>query len=89
MANHPSAEKRHRQSLRRREQNRAAKAAIRTTLKAALAALAADDQKTAQEQAGKAERLLAKAASKGVLHKKTAQRSISRLSSRVSRAARK
>lgn len=86
MATHASAEKRYRQSLRRREQNRSTKATIRTSLKAALAALAANDNKSAKEHAGAAERLLAKAAAKGVLHKKTAQRTISRIHTRVNKA---
>ncbi|WKZ56348.1 MAG: 30S ribosomal protein S20 [Bdellovibrionota bacterium] len=85
MATHQSAEKRYRQSLRRREQNRSAKAAIRTSLKAALAALAANNTAEAKTHARRAEQLLAKAASKGVIHKKAAQRTISRLASRVNK----
>lgn len=85
MANHKSAEKRHRQSLKRRESNREAKAAIRTALKKARAAVSAKDVKTAKESSKAVEKLLAKAATKGIMRKTTVRRYISRLATSVSR----
>lgn len=84
MANHKSAEKRHRQSLKRRTRNRVTKAAIRTVIKKSQAAIETKDIKGAKELARQAEVLIARAASKGIFHKKTAQRYISRVSSAVS-----
>ncbi|MDD2942696.1 MAG: 30S ribosomal protein S20 [bacterium] len=83
MANHVSAEKRHKQSLKRKEQNSLAKATFRTFIKKTLAAVKASDSTSANTFARKAESLLDKAAIHGVIHKKTAQRTISRLQKRV------
>ena len=78
MANHPSAEKRHRQSLRRRDRNRNAKAAVRLAFKKARAALEKKDQ-SAKELVLSAERAVSKAAAKGFIHKSNAARRIARL----------
>ncbi len=79
MATHRSAEKRHRQSLKRRARNRFSKATYRTVIKSALELAKAGKTAEAKEKAKAATRLLDKAAIHGVLHKKTAQRNISRL----------
>jgi small subunit ribosomal protein S20 len=80
MAHHASAEKRNRQRIRRTERNRSIKGAVRTLLKKARAALAtgakSDDLASALENAVKA---VDRAASKGVVHAKTAARAKSRL----------
>jgi small subunit ribosomal protein S20 len=80
MANHPSAEKRNRQRIRRTERNRSVKGAVRTLLKKARAALATDgnpgDSASAVAAAVKA---VDRAASKGVVHAKMAARTKSRL----------
>lgn len=83
MANHKSAEKRHRQSLKRRDRNRNAKSTIRTAIKKVHQALEAGDATAARELAVKAERLAAKAAAKGILHKRNAARRVGRLTSMV------
>ena len=83
MANHKSAIKRHRQSLKRRERNRNVKSTIRTSAKEVRALLASGDAKGAAEKVKVTERLLAKAAAKGILPLKTASRQISRLAARV------
>ena len=83
MATHASAEKRHRQSLKRRARNRFAKSTLRTAVKEALALAQSGDAKGAKEATRAAVRLLDKAAVHGVLHKKTAQRQISRLDVRI------
>jgi small subunit ribosomal protein S20 len=79
MANHPSAEKRNRQRLVRTERNKAAKSAVRTVVKKARAAIAAGDKATAKRVVQEAEKALAKAAKKGVLHKRSAGRVTSRI----------
>ena len=84
MANHPSAEKRNRQRITRTVRNRAIKSSLRTTLKKARSAVAAGD-KSAGELVLLAEKALARAASKGVLTKKTA----GRVTSRIAAAAHK
>ena len=86
MANHKSAIKRHRQSLKRRDANRSARAKVRTALKSASAATAAGKKSDAQELARSAESLMAKAAKKGLFHKRTLARKIRRLQSQTAKA---
>ena len=78
MATHKSAEKRHRQSLVRRERNRVARSAVRTAFKRALTAIRAKDAK-ANEICIAAERAMSKAAAKGIFARQTASRRIGRL----------
>jgi small subunit ribosomal protein S20 len=81
MANHPSAEKRNRQRIRRTDRNRSVKGAVRTLLKKARAAIAAAGAKPGDSDAAVAAAIKAvdRAASKGVVHPKMAARSKSRL----------
>ena len=79
MANHPSAEKRNRQRIVRTERNRALKSALRTTVKKARAAISAGDVKLVKPLVAAAESALARAASKGVIAKKSASRVTARL----------
>ena len=81
MANHPSAEKRNRQRIRRTERNRSVKGAVRTLLKKARAALATPGAKVAESAGAVAAAIKAvdRAASKGVVHPKMAARAKSRL----------
>ena len=81
MANHASAEKRNRQRITRTERNRSVKGAVRTLLKKARAALATPDAKAADSASAVAAAVKAvdRAASKGVVHPKTAARAKSRL----------
>ena len=83
MANNPSAEKRHRQNLKRRESNRIAKAALRTEIKSALRSAKTGEREQALAHAKKATSLLDKAAIHGVMKKNTVQRTISRLHRRI------
>lgn len=83
MANHPSALKRHKQSLKRRARNRTAKAGIRTAIKRTLKACEAKDAPTAQQELKTTTSLLASAATKHILHKNNAARRISRLAKKV------
>lgn len=84
MANHPSALKRHRQSLVRRARNRASKTHLRTVLKQVRDALEAGTENAA-ELVRQAASLLDRAATKSVVPATRA----SRLKSRLSKALRK
>ena len=86
MANHKSAIKRHRQSIKRRDHNRSRRAEVRTALKKASAATAAGNETEAKTLARQAESAMAKAAKRGLFHKKTLARKISRLASQASAA---
>ena len=83
MANHPSAEKRHRQNLKRRARNREARAGIRTAVKSALISAKDGNAEKSKESVKLASRLLDKAAIHGVVHKNNARRRISRLQQQV------
>lgn len=89
MANHPSAEKRNRQRVVRTERNRALKSALRTTVKKARAAVGSGDSKTAAPLLAAAESALARAASKGVIAKKSASRVTARLASAAAKLTQK
>ncbi len=81
--NHPSALKRQRQNQKRREHNRLIKSRVRTVVKKALDAIAASDPNAAETSLREAISTLAKAGSKGTIHRNTVSRKISRLSSRL------
>ena len=86
MANHKSALKRHRQSLLARARNRAVKTRVRNVIKAVRAALAGGDTAAAESALLTATKVLDKAATKKVIHWKTAARNISRMSTAVNKA---
>jgi small subunit ribosomal protein S20 len=83
---HPSAEKRHRQSLKRQARNRVIKTRFRTASNNALEAIEGSDQAAAQLALRQAAKVLQKAASKGAIKRNTASRKIARLSRRLHRA---
>ena len=87
MANHKSAEKRHRQTLRRTAVNRVRESRIRSFLKKVEAAIAAGDKKAANSALKEAQPHLMKGVSKGVLKLGTASRKMSRLSARIKQLA--
>ena len=87
MANHPSAEKRNRQRIVRTERNRGATSALRTAIKKARAAVAAGDKDKAKGSVAVAERALARAASKGVIHPRTAARTTARIAKALAKSA--
>lgn len=80
---HPSAEKRHRQNLKRRARNRANLSRVRTQVKKLRAALDKGDKDAAKELLPETLGQLDKAAKKGALHTNTASRSKGRLTRRV------
>jgi small subunit ribosomal protein S20 len=87
MANHPSAQKRNRQRVRRTERNRNVRSAVRTTVKKARAAIGAGDPTSAAAEVQRASKALAKAASKRVIHPKTASRTKARVQTALARLA--
>ncbi len=87
MANHPSAEKRNRQRITRTDRNRSIKTAYRTLVKRVREAVAARDHKAAAAALKAAIPALDTAVSKGVLHRSSASRSISRLTVAVNTVA--
>ena len=78
MANHKSALKRAGQNERRRLRNKSVQTREKNVVKDLRLAVAQDEQ-DAVEQLNAAKSAIDKAAKKGVLHKKTASRKISRL----------
>jgi small subunit ribosomal protein S20 len=83
LATHKSAEKRDRQSKKHRTRNIAAKSAIKTKIKSVLASVDSKNKENSIHALKTVTPALAKAASKGVIHKKNASRKISRLTKKV------
>ncbi len=79
MANLPSSEKANRQRITRTARNVAQKTAMRTVVKKLRAALEHKKAKEATALLPEAIRAIDKAASKGVIKRRTASRSVSRL----------
>ena len=87
MANIKSAKKRILVERRNAERNKAIKSAVKTSVKKVDAAIATNDKDAAAAALLAATGEINKAASKGVFHKKTASRKISRLSLAVNKLA--
>ncbi|SPJ14140.1 30S ribosomal protein S20 [Syntrophobacter sp. SbD2] len=83
MANHKSAIKRARQSEEQRVRNRSRKTRMKNVIRNLDEAIAGKSPEKAAEQLKKAISVIAKTASKGVVHKNTASRKISRLTREV------
>ncbi|WP_347824008.1 30S ribosomal protein S20 [uncultured Planktomarina sp.] len=83
MANSPQSKKRARQIERRTAVNKARKSRIRTFLRAVEEAIASGDKATATEALRAAQPELMRGVTKGIFHKNTASRKVSRLASRV------
>ena len=83
MANHKSAEKRNRQSQVRRLRNKSNRSRMKTAIRKIDEAVIAGSADEAREALKAAIPVIAKTASKGTIHKKTASRKISRLTKRV------
>ena len=86
MATHKSAIKRQRQNVKRREHNRQVRSKVRTFVKRLDAAAESGDAEKAAAELKEATKVVAKAASKGVIPKQTASRKISRMAKRVNKA---
>ena len=83
MANTSSAKKAVRKIERRTKVNRARRSQMRTQMRKAEEAIAAGDATTAQVVLRQTEAILMRSAQKGVIHKNTASRTVSRLTVRV------
>jgi small subunit ribosomal protein S20 len=87
LANHKSAQKRARQTLKRTERNRSTRSRVKSAVKSARTALAAGDEGETATALKAAEAILRRAASKGAIPKKRASRSVSRLAKNQNRLA--
>jgi len=87
MANIKSAEKRVRVTAKKTARNKAIRTGIRTAMRNFEEALAAGDMAVAEEKRRYAEKLLDKAAAKGVIHKSKASRHKSRLTRKLQSSA--
>jgi len=83
MANTKSARKAVRKIARRTAVNKSRRSQMRTYVRKVEEAIASKDPAVAAEALRGAEPLIARAAQKGILHKNTASRKISRLAKRV------
>ena len=83
MANSPQAKKRARQIERRTAVNKVRKSRIRTFLRAVEEAIASGDKAAATAALRAAQPELMRGVTKGIFHKNTASRKVSRLASRV------
>ena len=83
MANTPQSKKRARQNEKRFQINKARRSRIRTHLRRVEEAIASGDKDAATEALKAAQPELMRGVTKGVFHKNTAARKMSRLSSRV------
>jgi small subunit ribosomal protein S20 len=87
MANTDSARKRIRQNTVRTARNTARKSRMRTFVKKVETAIAGGDQAAAAAALREAQPEMQRAAGKGVIHKNTVARKLSRLSSRIKQIA--
>lgn len=83
MATHRSAEKRNRQNEKRRMRNTSIKTHVKTKVKAVLKSVKDKDIEGAKSALTSVIPVIDKASVKGVLHKNTASRKISRLTKKV------
>ena len=83
MAQHKSAKKRIRRNARRQTLNKSRVSKMRTLTKKVETAISAVDKKAAMAALKAAQPELHRTADKGIIHKKTASRKLSRLSGRI------
>ena len=87
MANNPGAKKAIRKIERRTEVNKARRSRVRTFLRKFDEALASGDKTAAQSAFTEAQSELMRAVSKGVVHKNTGSRKVSRLAAQLRKLA--
>jgi small subunit ribosomal protein S20 len=83
MANTPQAKKRARQTERRTEVNKARRSRIRTFLRKTEEAIESGDQAVAKTAFKEAQPELMRGVTKGIYHKNTVARKLSRLTKRI------
>ena len=84
MANTKSAKKAARQTVRRTNANKGRRSRMRSYARKVEEAIEAGDKKAAAAALKEAEPVLARTAQKGLVHRKTASRKVSRLAKRIS-----
>ncbi len=87
MANNPGAKKAIRKIARRTEVNKARRSRVRTYLRKFDEAVAGGDNAAAKTAFAEAQSELMRAVSKGVVHKNTGARKVSRLAAQLKRAS--
>ena len=87
MANIKSAKKRILVNRTKAERNKAIKSGVKTAVKKVTAAIEAGDKAAAVEALANATAVIDKATTKGVYHKNTASRKVSRLAQAVNKMA--
>jgi len=83
MANTPQSKKRARQAIRRTDVNKARRSRIRTFLRQVDEAVESGDAAAAKEALRLAQPELMRGVTKGIMHKNTASRKISRLAASI------
>lgn len=83
MANHASSKKRIRRNAKRAQINGVRRTRMRTFVKKVEQAISAGDSKQANEALRNAQPEIQRSVAKGILHKNTAARKMSRLSARI------
>ena len=83
MANTPSAKKRIRNTLRKTDINKSRRSRIKTFVRRVEDAIESNDAKSAMDSLKAAQPEIMRGVTKGIFHKNTASRKISRLSSRI------
>ncbi|MEA1971535.1 MAG: 30S ribosomal protein S20 [Thermodesulfobacteriota bacterium] len=83
MATHKSAEKRARQSEKRKMRNTSARTRVKTSVKAVLKSVEEKDVEKSREVLLDTTKTIDKAAANGIFHKNTAARKISRLTKKI------
>ena len=84
MANTKSAKKAGRQTARRTDANKARRSRMRSFARKVEEAIASGDKAAAAAALKEAEPVIARTAQKGLMHRKSASRKVSRLAKRVS-----
>jgi small subunit ribosomal protein S20 len=87
MANIKSAKKRVLQTVKRQGRNQARKSSLKTAVKKVIAAIEAGDIEASKSLLVEAESKIARAKGKGLLHRNTAARKISKLAQKVAAAS--
>jgi len=85
MANTKSAKKATRQIARRTIVNRSRRTRVRSVVRKVEEAIAAGDRAAAVAAMAEAEPVIIRAAQKGIVHRNTAQRKVSRLAHRIAK----
>jgi small subunit ribosomal protein S20 len=83
MANTKSAKKQAKKNIFKRSKNLARRTALKTSVKKVMTALESNSVEQAKQYLREAEAKLARAENKGIMHKNTVQRKISRLAKKV------